>query len=73
MTSALGVSDTSGQWGRAVSFHFLLTDSLGYPIILNIWVTHSFSLALSGKSVKILSAQEKQGAGHCCLVSQRVV
>ena len=57
MTLALGVSDTLGRWGRAVGFEFLLTNSLGYPFILNTWVTRSFSLAFSGKSVQILSAR----------------
>ena len=65
MTLALGVSDTSGQWGHAVGFQFLVINSLGYPVILNTWVTRSFSLALSGKSVQIRSAQVSRVHCHC--------
>ena len=34
-TLALGVPDTSGWWGRALGSQFLVTNSLGYPFILN--------------------------------------
>ena len=76
MTLALGVSDTSGRWGCAVGFQFLVTNSLGYPFILSTWVTHSFSLALSGKSVQILSARVSRVRAtlsmHCLVYIYRI-
>ena len=56
-TLALGVSDTSGWWGHAVGSQFLVTNSLGYPLILSTWAACSYSFALSGKSVQILFAR----------------
>ena len=62
--SLKGVGHTVGPlwswvclWGRAVGSQFLKTNFLGYPFILTTWVTSSFSLALSGKSVQILSTR----------------
>ena len=71
MTLALGVSDTSGRWGSAMGFQFLVTNSLGYPFILNTWVTRFFCLVWEVHADPVCSS--KQGPGHCCLVSQRVV